>query len=127
MKKFKKWYLTLATFGGFLGVVIGTFIFNDGDISAILGAATGLLIIFLINLIYVKSKKDNTPEIDERTRNNMRTYYAVVGNVFMGVLFLALTALSYAGESAVSLSYLWMFVIAYMLISGIGALVVSKR
>lgn len=127
MKKYKKWYLTLVAFGGLVGMTIGTFIFNEGDLSALLGAATGFVILFLINLIYVKSKKDNTPEIDERTRSNMRNYYAVIGNVFMAILFLTLSTLSYLGQTEVSISYLWMFVIAYMLISGIGALIVSKR
>lgn len=127
MKKLKNWNLTLAAFGGLVGMVIGSFIFNGGDLSAILGAATGFLILFLINAVYVKSKKDNTPEIDERTRSNIRNYYAVIGNVFMAILFLALAALTYLGHAEVSISYLWIFVIAYMLLSGIGALIVSKR
>lgn len=127
MKKLKSWNITFAAFGGLIGMIFGSFIFNAGDFSAILGAATGFLIIFLINALFVKAKKDNTPELDERTRGNMRNYYAIIGNVFMAILFIALTVLTYLGEDEVSISYLYIFVIAYMLISGVGALIVSKR
>lgn len=127
MKKLKSWNITFAAFGGLIGMIFGQFIFNAGDLSAILGAATGFLVIFLINAVYVKSKKDNTPELDERTRGNMRSYYAIIGNVFVLILLLSLTVLTYRGEDYVSIDYLFMFVIAYMLISGVGALIVSKR
>lgn len=127
MKKLKSWNITFAAFGGLIGMIFGSFIFNAGDLSAILGAATGFVIIFVINAVYVKSKKDKTPELDERTRGNMRTYYAIIGNVFMAFLFFGVTVLTYLGEDQVSISYLFIFVIAYMVISGVGALIVSKR
>ncbi|RNF39377.1 hypothetical protein [Planococcus salinus] len=126
-KKYAQWNITIASTGGLAGVIIGTLIFSGVDWSAILGALSGFLLIFIGNLIYVKSKKDKTPEVDERTINNMRKYYAIIANVFLGVLFLALAAITYMGHDQVSISYLWIFVIAYMLISGVGALIVSRR
>lgn len=127
MKKYAKWNITIASTGGLVGVIIGTLIFSGVDWSAILGAFTGLVIIFIGNLMYVRSKKDKTPEVDERTINNMRKYYAIIANVFLGVLFLILAAVTYMGHDQISISYLWIFVIAYMLVSGIGALIVSRR
>lgn len=126
-KKYAKWNITIGATGGLIGMIIGTLIFSGVDWSAILGAFTGFAVIFLINFFYVKSKKDKTPEVDERTVNNVRKYYAIIANVFLGVLFLALAGFTYAGQDQISISYLWIFVIAYMLISGIGALVVSRR
>lgn len=126
-KKYQQWGFTIAATGGLVGVIIGTLIFSGVDWSAILGAFTGFAVIFLINLFYVRSKKDKTPEVDERTINNVRKYYAIIGNVFLGVLFLALAAFTYMGHDQISISYLWIFIIAYMLISGIGALIVSRR
>lgn len=126
-KKYAQWNITIASTGGLIGVIIGTFIFSGVDWSAILGGITGLFIIFLGNLVYVRSKKDKTPEVDERTLNNMRKYYAIIANLFLGVLFLMLAAVTYMGYDQISIFYLWIFVIAYMLISGIGALIVSRR
>ncbi|MBM7578036.1 hypothetical protein [Jeotgalibacillus terrae] len=126
-KKMQRWGFTIAAMGGLAGMILGTFIFSGADWSAILGAFTAFVIIFIINLVFVKSKKDQTPEVDERIMLNMRKYYAVIANVFIGILFIALSALTYLGYEQVSLMYLWMFVVAYMIVSGIGALVVSKR
>ncbi|MFD1032527.1 hypothetical protein [Metaplanococcus flavidus] len=126
-KKYQQWNITIASTGGFVGVIIGTFIFSGVDWSAVLGALSGLIMIFIGNLIYVKSKKDKTPEVDERTINNMRKYYAIIANLFLGALFLILVAMTYLGYDQIAISYLWIFVIAYMLISGIGALIVSRR
>lgn len=126
-KKYAQWNITIASTGGLVGVIIGTLIFSGVDWSAILGAFTGLAIIFIGNLIYVKSKKDKTPEVDERIINNMRKYYAVIANVFLGALFLMVAAVTYMGHDQISINYLWIYVVAYMLISGIGALIVSRR
>ncbi|MDZ5712765.1 hypothetical protein [Jeotgalibacillus haloalkalitolerans] len=126
-KKLQKWGFTLAGFGGLVGMIVGTLIFNGADFSAILGALTAFIIIFIVNVIYVRSKKDQTPEVDERIIHNMRKYYAVIANVFLCILFVALSALTFLDYEQISISYLWMFVIAYMLISGVGAIVVSKK
>lgn len=126
-KKLQQWGFTIAALGGLIGMLIGTLLFSGLDWSAVLGALTGFVVIFMINLFYVKSKKDKTPEVDERTINNMRKYYAVIANLFLGALFLFLAAMTYMGYEQISIFYLWIFVISYMLISGIGALIVSRR
>lgn len=126
-KKYQQWGFTIVATGGLIGSIIGQFLKDKFDWSGVLGAFTGFAVIFLINLFYVRSKKDKTPEVDERTINNVRKYYAIIGNVFLGVLFLALAAFTYMGHDQISISYLWIFIVAYMLISGIGALIVSRR
>ena len=127
MKKYAQWNVTIASTGGLAGMIIGTLIFSGLDWSAILGAFTAFLLIFMGNFFYVRSKKDKTPEIDERTINNMRKYYAIIANLFLGALFLLLTVVTFMGYEQVSILYLWIFVISYMLISGIGALIVIRR
>ncbi|TFE00557.1 hypothetical protein [Jeotgalibacillus salarius] len=126
-KKLQKWGFTIAAMGGLGGMILGTLIFSGADWSAILGALTAFIIIFVINLLYVRSKNDQTPEVDERIVHNMRKYYAIIANVFLGILFLALSALTYMGHEQISLLYLWIFVVSYMFVSGIGALIVSRR
>lgn len=126
-KKYQQWNVTIASTGGLIGMVIGTVIFKGVDWSAILGAFAGFFIIFMGNFFYVRSKKDKTPEVDERTINNMRKYYAIIANLFLGVLFLLLAAVTYMGYDQITISYLWIFVVSYMLISGIGAFIVSRR
>ncbi|MTD30690.1 hypothetical protein [Planomicrobium sp. YIM 101495] len=126
-KKLQKWNFTLAAMGGLIGMLLGTVFTKGLDWSAILGAFTAFAIIFLINFFYVRSKSDKTPEVDERTILNMRKYYAIIANVFLGILFLSLAAVTYMGYEQISLSYLWIFIISYMLISGVGALIVNNR
>lgn len=86
-----------------------------------------MVIVFLINLQYVRSKKDKTPEVDERTLNNVRKYYAIIANLFLGFLFLLVAAVTYMGYEQISIFYLWIFIVSYMIISGIGALIFSRR
>lgn len=127
MKKYAQWNLTIASTIGLAGMIIGTLIFSGLDWSALLGAFIAFLLIFMGNYINVKSKKDRTPEVDERTINNMRKYYAIIANVFLGALFLLLAAVTFMGYDQVSILYLWIFVILYMFVSGIGALIVLRR
>lgn len=74
MKKYAQWNFTIASTIGLAGMIIGTLIFSGLDWSALLGSLIAFLLIFTGNFIQIRSKKDKTPEIDERTINNMRKY-----------------------------------------------------
>lgn len=53
---------------------------NWRDIS--LGGLSAAVILIIINVIKVQHKKDKTPEIDERTRKNITTFYAYSSHIF---------------------------------------------
>ncbi|WP_214879327.1 MULTISPECIES: hypothetical protein [unclassified Exiguobacterium] len=126
-KKHNSWIIAIGAASGLIGMLFGIYFTEGLDWASISGAITGFIFLFLINFFYVRSKKDQTPEVDERTINNIRKYYAIIANVFIGALFIILCMVSYMGHDQIAISYLWIFVISYMLISGMGAFIVSRR
>lgn len=132
MKKIlQKWNLAFSAICGVLGAFIGlTIIYTTTgkfDISLVLGVLAGATIIIVINFIKVLIKKDETPETDERIKKNLIIYLLYSSHIFIGLLFLALTLISFLGFETVSLTYLWIIIIAYLWISGIGGFIVSRR
>src|SRR5690625_4860584 len=127
----QKWNLAFSAICGVLGAFIGlTIIYTTTgkfDISLVLGVLAGATIIIVINFIKVLIKKDETPETDERIKKNLIIYLLYSSHIFIGLLFLALTLISFLGFETVSLTYLWIIIIAYLWISGIGGFIVSRR
>lgn len=130
-KKWQNWNLAFATLGAMGGALIAQiimyFVNREFNLSALLGILSGGGILIIINIVYVFSKKDNTPEIDERIRNNMFKFLFYVSHIFIAFLFIGLTIISFLGVDNIPLSYLWIIIIAYLLISGIGGMIVSRR
>lgn len=122
-----KWKFTLAGAGGVLGMTVGQLIAGKLSFAGVLGSLTAFFIFFIIDMVRNRKKKDNTPDIDERTRQNMTKYYAVIANVFLATAFLLLAIITYIGIEQISIMYLWLFITAYMMISGIGAFILMKR
>ncbi|WP_163970400.1 hypothetical protein [Oceanobacillus halotolerans] len=71
MKKTSKWTLT----SGGITVLVGTTLEQSiqGKLSGpgLLGSLIITILLFVINIIRIRSKKDKTPEFDERTTRNM--------------------------------------------------------
>lgn len=124
-RKFSKWTLSF----GALGAVIGTMIGQIGDfsLSAVLGALSGALLIVIINIMYVKKKSDETPEFDERTMKNMRTFYFYAAMTFLAFIFVASGILLALDISSISVLLLFLVSFGYFVISGIVALIISKK
>lgn len=132
MKKIlQKWNLAFIAVCTVLGSIIGlTIIYlttGKFNVSSLLGFLTGATILLVINIIKVLIKKDETPETDERIKKNLMIYLLYSSHIFIGLLFLALTLISFLGFETVSLTYLWIIIIAYLWISGIGGFIVSRR
>lgn len=129
MKKGKmhKWMLTFAAGGGFIGMIIGNLLTGSLDISVVLGALTALVLMFIIDLIRNRLKKDKTPDFDERTVNNMMKYYAIIANIFIAILFIGLAILSFMEIESIEISYLFIPIVVYLFTSGIGAIIVSRK
>ncbi|WP_200411309.1 hypothetical protein [Virgibacillus salexigens] len=126
-KKYQKWMLTYAAIGVLVGTTITQLINGDLNLSGLLGTLTAALILFAIDIIRIRKKKDKTPDFDERTISNMQKFYLYSSNIFMVVIFLSLAVITAMGIEQITISYIWIFVFSYFSISGIGALIVSKR
>ena len=129
--KLQKWTLAFISIGTVIGALIGiTIIYSttgNFNISSLLGFITAALILIVINVIKVFVKKDNTPETDERIKKNVMLYYLYSSTIFIVVLFLGLAVLSFLNFEIVEITYLWIIMIAYLLISGIGGFIVIRR
>lgn len=126
-KRMHKWFLTFGGVGAFVGIGIGNLISGGLDAAVLLGGFTAFLIMFTIDLIRMRMKKDKTPDIDERTQHNLTKYYAISANIFIALLFISLAVGSFLGTESVGLTYLVIPFIAYLFVSGIGALVVIRK
>lgn len=126
-KKLHKWTFTYAAIGGVFGTQLGQLISGSFSLGGLLGSLSALLLVFLIDLTKNKMKKDRTPDFDERTRHNMTKYYAILPHVFIGIAFVVLGITTSMGVEQISVHYLWGLVFTYFMISGIGALIVSRK
>lgn len=130
-KKLQKWNLTFMAVCGMLGAMIGLIIIyaitGEFNFSSLLGFLTAAAILIIINVIKVLVKKDNTPETDERTRKNMLKFLLYASHIFIGTLFIALGIITILGIESISITYLWIIIIAYLWFSGIGGFIVSRK
>lgn len=127
MKKrnYSQWTLSFGALGAVIGIAIGQI--GDFSLSALLGGLSGTLLIFGINIMYVRKKSDTTPEFDERTINNMRKFYFYASNVFFALLFIVLGILLSLGVSSITTSTILLVLFGYFVMSGILALIISRK
>lgn len=130
-KKLQKWNLAFSAICGMAGAIIGLIIFyivkGEFNFSSLLGFLTASAILIIINVIKVLLKKDKTPETDERTIRNMRKYFLYTSHIFIGMLFIALGVITLIGIESISITSLWIIIIAYLWFNGIGGIIVSRR
>lgn len=130
-KHLQPWVWTIVGSIGFIAsLLVKTIIYlftGEFDFSGLLGLLTGLFIIIIINIIIVKTKKDKTPSIDERTLNNIKKFYAISPHIYLGIIIIGLIILSIMGMEVISITYLWAAVMLYLLLSGIGSLVIHLK
>ncbi|GAA0323671.1 hypothetical protein ACFQ4Z_05910 [Oceanobacillus oncorhynchi subsp. oncorhynchi] len=129
-KHLQPWVWTIVGSIGFIAsLLVKTIIYlftSEFDFSGLLGLLTGLFII-IINIIIVKTKKDKTPSIDERTLNNIKKFYAFSPHIYLGIIIIGLIILSIMGMEVISITYLWAAVMLYLVLSGIGSLVIHLK
>ena len=131
MKKYPRFMFIYGAIGVIFGMILKMIIQQDYNLSTILGALTAAVILCGVDILRIwltKNKtKDKTPDFDERTINNILKFYAYVSALFIGLLLILLSIVSYLNIESVSVIYLWLFIILYLNISGIGVLIVSKK
>ncbi|MDM8101822.1 MULTISPECIES: hypothetical protein [Oceanobacillus] len=130
-KHLQPWVWTVVGSIGFItSLLVKTIIYlftGQFDFSGLLGLLAGLFIIIIINIIIVKTKKDKTPSIDERTLNNIKKFYAISPHIYLGIIIIGLIILSIKGMEVISITYLWAAVMLYLVLSGIGSLVIHLK
>ncbi|WP_010651716.1 hypothetical protein [Oceanobacillus massiliensis] len=126
-KKINRWILTYVGICGLFGMTLGQLIKGTLNLGGFSGSLSAVLLFFIIDLIRNRMKKDRTPDFDERTRHNMLKYYVYISHIFIGGAFLLLAVVTSIGVEQISIYYLWILIFAYFMISGIGALIVSRK
>ncbi|GIQ63405.1 hypothetical protein PACILC2_19730 [Paenibacillus cisolokensis] len=130
-KNMGKWNLTFRAISILAGAVLGltlVYIIQEGvNLSVLLGALTATIILIVINVIKVRMQNDTIPDTDERTVKNVLKFFVFSSHILLGILFIALSMISFMGVKLVPISYLWIIIIGYLLIMGIGAFIVSRR
>ncbi|WP_042222362.1 hypothetical protein [Oceanobacillus manasiensis] len=123
-RNYSQWTLSFAALGGLIGISLG----QIGDFSwgAILGGLTAVVLSFIVNVIYVKNKSDNTPEFDERTRQKMKTFYFYASHTFLAIIIIVLAILISIGVTSISTSTVMLVLFGYFVISGMIAFVISR-
>ncbi|MCT1905225.1 hypothetical protein [Oceanobacillus sojae] len=92
-----------------------------------MGGITGAAIIAVFAWIIKRRKKDNTPEADERVKHNIFRFSAYASHISLAVLFLGIFIFSLVGVESVSITYLWIFFVAYIWVTGIGTVIARRR
>lgn len=127
----KKWNLMVRAISIFVGVMLSfTLIYivqKELNWNILLGASTAVFLLIVINVIKNALKKDLTPDTDERTVQNVLRFFSFSSHILLGILFTALSVISFMGMESVSISYLWIILIGYLWFVGIGAFIVSRR
>lgn len=107
--------------------IINYWINGEFEVTRIIGSFLGAAPLALANAIYIYRKKDKTPLIDTRVRNNMLKYIAFASQVIFLLFMVSLTIATFSGMETIPTIYLWIAVGNNMAVIGIGALVVQFR
>jgi len=131
MNKINKWSLSFRVIYVLIGALVGMLIYylvkGKFDMSLFLGVLAGIAILIIFNVIKVLRKKDRVPEADERTVNNLLKFFTFLSNIYILVLFGSLGIITLIEIETIQITYLWLVLIAYLLISSIGSLIISRR
>lgn len=107
--------------------IINYSINGEFQLTRIIGSFLAAAPLALANAIYVYRKKDKTPIIDTRVRNNMIKYIAFASQIVFILFMVALIIASFSGMEAIPTIYLWVAVGINMAVIGIGALIVQFK
>lgn len=120
-----KWILSYGAVVGVFGLMIGQI--GSLNFWSVFGAISGALVLIIINIVYVKSKSDKTPEYDERTIQNVQKFYFYSTNTFFILFFIMLGVLTAIDIKFISTLTLLIILFSYSIITGIISLLISKK
>lgn len=113
--------------GAIAGLTLVYVVKGDFNISVLFGFFVGAILLTTMNFIKVRIKKDATPDVDERIMNNMLKYFSILSYLLIGFSIIGLMIATLSGIEQISISLLWIILIIYLSLSGLGAFIVSRR
>lgn len=127
-----KWTLAYAGIAVFLGILISQLmkILTDSNTfttAPLIGVLPVSIILIGVNIVQVKRKKDNTPNMDERTIKNILKFQTFSAQIFIGLLFVSLIVITFLNVESVPTLLLWIIILLYMCLNGIGTLIVRGK
>lgn len=130
-RKVSPWILAISAAFHF-GLSIFWQIINyvvNGEFRAtvVVGSFLGAAPLAIANAIYVYRKKDKTPIIDTRVRNNVIKYIAFASQIIFLLFMVMLIIAAFSGVETIPTIYLWIATAINMAVIGIGALLVSFK
>lgn len=129
----RKWTLAYGGIALIIGILVaqlGKYIFNDDftfSIAPLVGVLPISIILITINVVQVLRKNDKTPELDERTVKNILKFQTLSSHIFLALLFITLAVITFMDIKNVSIFYLWVIILAYMCLIGIGTIIVKRK
>lgn len=130
-KQLEKWtpyFIILCTFvGALLGSLIYYFVEGEVPYEVLTAGAIVAVVLTIIQVIKQSRKKDNIPEADERVIRNIFYYFAYTSHITLALIFIALGVYTVMGQEVIELFHLWLFFFTYLIVVGIGAMVVVRR
>lgn len=129
--QFKKWTLAIiATYQFLLSIIIQIVLFfirGEFNIGFVVGSFLANALGVIINIIYVQRKKDETPVIDTKVRNNMIKYIVFASQIVFLIFTVVLIIATLYGMETIPMIYLWIAMGINMGVISIGALIVLFR
>lgn len=132
MEKYKTLIIAITVIGGMsLGFYLGKLFIPDLP-SAIVaagigGSIVGVALVVAIGKIRKKQKKNNVPDVDERTWSNMKNFYAIaLYFVLFGSMFLV-CALFILGITTIELGAVSIYLLFLFMLLVIGTHIVRRQ
>jgi Ca2+/Na+ antiporter len=94
--------------------------------AAIGGAVLGIGLVLAVSKIRAARKKDHTPEVDERTWNNMKNFYAIsLYFVLIGSMAVVLMLVCF-GHDTIELGAVSLYLLFLLMILLVGTFIVKR-
>ncbi|WP_080848859.1 hypothetical protein [Cytobacillus gottheilii] len=113
-----------------IGILIAKWIIPDLPWSAVAasigGAVAGVGLVAAVAKIRAMKKRDHVPEVDERTWNNMKNFYAIaLYFVLIGSMAVVLVLVG-LGHNTIELGAVSLYLLFLFMILAIGSFIVKK-
>ncbi|MCC4721847.1 hypothetical protein [Salinicoccus sp. RF5] len=121
-------YMVLGIVGGMLlGSLVVYFIQGRFPIEVMAGATLAGFLLLLFEFFIARHEKSDLPETDERISHNIFVFMSILSQAALAILVLGLSVFSLFGEESISIIYLWIFFLIYILVGSIGGIIVKNR
>lgn len=113
--------------GALIGAGLVYYFQGQFPIEVLAGAAIAAILLIIYQIIKQSRKKNNIPEVDERVSHNMFRFLSICSHLAVLLLALCITGYTAIGRDAIPLLPLWIIILLYIWVSGIGLFVIKRR